>query len=84
MCLSNWQISGSSFDGVRFLFSWVFGHYGMATEGKVRSVSGKDIGVRPDTLCLHGDQPNALLFAQRIRAELERAGVTVAAPGNER
>ena len=56
----------------------------MATEGKVRSVSGKDIGVRPDTLCLHGDQPNALLFAQRIRAELERAGVTVAAPGNER
>ena len=29
MCLSNWQISGSSFDGVRVLFSWVFGHYGI-------------------------------------------------------
>lgn len=56
----------------------------MVTEGKVRSVGGKDISVQADTLCLHGDQPNALLFAQRIRVELELAGVTVAAPGNER
>ena len=29
-------------------------------EGKVRSVDGKDVAVQADTLCIHGDQPNAL------------------------
>lgn len=47
----------------------------MVTEGIVRSVTGKDINVRADTLCVHGDQPHALAFAKRIRGELARAGV---------
>jgi 5-oxoprolinase (ATP-hydrolysing) subunit A len=45
----------------------------------VRSVDGNDVRVRADTLCIHGDQPNALAFARRIRTELERAGVEVKA-----
>ena len=49
----------------------------MVTEGVVRSVNGKDVRVRADTLCIHGDQPHALAFAKRIRAELARAGVDV-------
>ena len=55
----------------------------MVMDGSVRSVQGKDVPVRADTLCIHGDQPNALAFAKRIRDELERAGVdvkTLAAP----
>jgi UPF0271 protein len=55
----------------------------MVQEGKVRSVNGKDVPVRADTLCIHGDQPNALVFASGIRAALEKAGIsvkTVAAP----
>jgi UPF0271 protein len=51
----------------------------MVTEGVVRSVDGNDVRVRADTLCIHGDQPNALTFARRIRTELERAGVEVKA-----
>jgi len=51
----------------------------MVTEGVVRSVDGSDVRVRADTLCIHGDQPNALAFARRIRTELERAGVEVKA-----
>ena len=51
----------------------------MVIDGAVRSVSGKDVRVRADTLCIHGDQPHALAFAQRIRAELARAGVDVKA-----
>jgi 5-oxoprolinase (ATP-hydrolysing) subunit A len=51
----------------------------MVTEGVVRSVDGSDVRVRADTLCIHGDQPNALAFARRIRKELERAGVEVKA-----
>ena len=51
----------------------------MVTEGVVRSAGGKDVRVRADTLCIHGDQPNALAFAKRIRSELTRAGVEVKA-----
>ncbi len=32
------------------------------------------------SLCVHGDGPHALEFARRIRAALERAGVTLIAP----
>jgi UPF0271 protein len=51
----------------------------MVIEGVVRSVSGKDVRVRADTLCIHGDQPHALAFAKRIRSELATAGVEVKA-----
>jgi UPF0271 protein len=51
----------------------------MVTEGVVRSVSGNDVPVQADTLCIHGDQPNALVFAKRIRDELERSGIEVKA-----
>ena len=51
----------------------------MVTEGVVRSVDGNEVRVRADTLCIHGDQPNALAFARRLRTELEHAGVEVKA-----
>lgn len=49
----------------------------MVTEGKVRSINGKDVPVKADTLCIHGDQPGALKFASGIRAALEKAGIAV-------
>ncbi|MEO6270711.1 MAG: 5-oxoprolinase subunit PxpA [Lautropia sp.] len=52
----------------------------MVTDGLVRSMQGKDVLVEADTLCIHGDQPGALVFVERIRAELARAGVEVQAP----
>jgi 5-oxoprolinase (ATP-hydrolysing) subunit A len=51
----------------------------MVTEGLVRSAGGKDVPVQADTLCIHGDQPDALAFVKRIRSELEREGITLAA-----
>ena len=50
----------------------------MAGDGMVRSVNGKDVAVRADTLCIHGDQPNARAFAQGIRDALTQAGINVA------
>lgn len=47
----------------------------MVTEGKVKAVTGKDIPVCADSVCIHGDGPNALVFAQRIREALTGAGV---------
>ena len=51
----------------------------MVLEGRVRSVNGRDVAVRADTLCIHGDQPQALAFVRRLRAELEREGIEVSA-----
>ncbi|HEV8106253.1 MAG TPA: LamB/YcsF family protein, partial [Burkholderiales bacterium] len=46
----------------------------------VTSLSGKPIPVSPDTLCLHGDQPGAVVFAQAIRSVFAQRGVAIAAP----
>jgi len=51
----------------------------MVFDGIVRAQSGKEVPVRADTLCIHGDQPGALEFARRIRAALEQAGAQVRA-----
>ena len=51
----------------------------MVLERRVRTLSGQDIPVRADTLCIHGDQPGALAFARRIRSALEARGVRITA-----
>jgi 5-oxoprolinase (ATP-hydrolysing) subunit A len=51
----------------------------MIEEGKVTSIGGADVVVRADTLCIHGDEPNAVEFARRIRAALDADGVRIAA-----
>lgn len=45
----------------------------------VATLEGLVIDVQADTLCLHGDQPNAALFAKKIRAALEEANIVIAA-----
>ena len=50
----------------------------MINEGKVKSINGPDVAVKADTLCIHGDEPNAVEFARRIRAALDADGVRVA------
>lgn len=51
----------------------------MVLEQQVRTLSGRDIAVRADTLCIHGDQPGALAFAKRIRSALAARGVRITA-----
>ena len=41
---------------------------------------GRPEPVQADTLCIHGDQPNALIFADGIRKALEQAGIEVRTP----
>ena len=53
---------------------------GMAREGTVVAVNGDAIGVRAETICVHGDTPGAAALARRIRDDLVRSGVTIAAP----
>ena len=50
----------------------------MLREGRVRSQQGSDATVQADTLCIHGDEPNAVEFARRIRQALDTDGFRVA------
>lgn len=45
--------------------------------GEVVSRSGKIIKAEVDTICVHGDEPNAVEVAKAIRAGLDKAGVEV-------
>ncbi len=53
---------------------------GMIEGGYVTSLGGKRVPVAADTLCLHGDQPGAVLFAQTLRKTFTERGISVAAP----
>ncbi|MBP6799215.1 MAG: LamB/YcsF family protein, partial [Luteimonas sp.] len=38
--------------------------------------------LRADTLCLHGDRPDAARFAAALRGALDAEGVAIAPPGD--
>jgi UPF0271 protein len=50
-------------------------------EGAVTARTGERIALRADTLCLHGDRPDAAAFARALREALDADGVQVRAPG---
>jgi 5-oxoprolinase (ATP-hydrolysing) subunit A len=52
----------------------------MLREGKVHSVEGRDVDVRGETICVHGDTPGAVEFAHELRTQLESEGVRISAP----
>ena len=53
---------------------------GMIEGGFVISLSGKRVPVAADTLCLHGDQPGAVLFAKELRKKFAERDIQLAAP----
>ena len=53
---------------------------GMIEAGYVTSLSGKRVPVSADTLCLHGDQPGAVAFAQALRQAFDGNSIRIAAP----
>lgn len=50
----------------------------MLRAGAIVTVSGRHIPTRIDTICLHGDTPEAVGIAAALRAALEGAGVALA------
>jgi UPF0271 protein len=51
----------------------------IARDGVVTAADGTEVRLRADTLCLHGDTPNAVALARAVREALEAAGVVVRA-----
>jgi UPF0271 protein len=56
---------------------------GLLRDGAVIARTGERVPLRIDTLCLHGDRPDAAAFARALRATLEHEGVRIRAPGRE-
>jgi UPF0271 protein len=50
----------------------------IARDGRVRTADGTWLAVRADTLCLHGDTPDAPARATAVRQALANAGIAVA------
>jgi len=53
----------------------------MIAEHAVTAVDGTVVNLEVDTICVHSDTPGADDLAERLRAGLKRAGVTVTAVG---
>jgi UPF0271 protein len=49
-------------------------------EGKVRAVDGTDISVFGTTVCVHGDNPQAVDFVRKLGERLDLEGVMITAP----
>jgi UPF0271 protein len=48
---------------------------GIVREGRVKTVDGGMLELRADTLCVHGDRPDAARLAQALHEGLQREGV---------
>ena len=49
----------------------------MVKEGVVTTIDGIDIPISADSICVHGDNPDAVGFVKDIRDRLEAEGVTI-------
>ena len=49
----------------------------MIKEKKVTAITGKDIPIQADSVCVHGDGEKALAFVEKIRAALQDEGIEI-------
>ena len=46
-------------------------------QGAIESLSGRKLPIPIDTICVHGDDPNAVATAQAVRDALVKAGISI-------
>ena len=49
----------------------------MVKEGKVTAITGEEVPLSVDSICVHGDNPSALAFVESIRGTLVAEGVSI-------
>jgi len=49
----------------------------MVKEQKVTAITGKDIPIKADSVCVHGDGAKALAFVERIREAMKAEGIEI-------
>ena len=56
----------------------------IVTEGCVTAVDGTRVPLEADTICIHGDGPNAVAIVKAVHAALIATGIQLAPPGSLR
>lgn len=49
----------------------------MIKEQKITSINGKELDIKADSICIHGDNKKALDFAQKISSSLRAEGIEI-------
>ena len=49
----------------------------MVKENNVETITGKDIFIKVDSICVHGDGPKALEFVKKIKSRLESENIEI-------
>ena len=49
----------------------------MVKTKKVTAVNGEEIDINADSICVHGDNPKAIEFVEKIRKSLIESGIEV-------
>jgi len=49
----------------------------MIKEGKVEAVNGTDIEIQADTICVHGDDPQALEFVTKLKQAFQQENIEI-------
>lgn len=52
----------------------------LAQAGEIAAIDGTVLKVEARSLCIHGDTPDAVTIARRVRSDLEAAGVEIRSP----
>ncbi|MGI9317706.1 MAG: LamB/YcsF family protein [bacterium] len=52
----------------------------MIEKQSITAMDGRSFEVKPESICVHGDNPAAVKMAEHIRTTLENAGLRIAAP----
>jgi UPF0271 protein len=50
----------------------------LVRDGKVLTIDGGDLELQVESVCVHGDAPNAAAIARAIRTALQEAGIELA------
>ncbi|MEW9095600.1 MAG: 5-oxoprolinase subunit PxpA [Clostridiaceae bacterium] len=54
----------------------------MIREGKVTAITGEDVEINAQSICVHGDNPEAVEFVKKIKTKLQDEGIEVTAISN--
>jgi UPF0271 protein len=46
-------------------------------KGKLKTIGGAEISLHADTICIHGDNPSALIILRQIREEFLKNGFQI-------
>ena len=49
----------------------------IVNDGFVNSISGEEVQIKADTICIHGDTPNASEIARLVNLELTKSGIQI-------